>query len=205
SGMPSSGRLLALIQTRQAAAAGCLGAENLLGIVIRRIARSTHGRKIATAHDGADLGAIEHFALEKQLSNLNQFPRVRFDDGTRPVVAVRDDTLYFFVDADGRLFAVIAMLGDLTSEKDLFVFFAEAQRTEFAHAPLADHLPRHFGGALNVVAGAGSQLIEIDFLGDAAAHQDCQLVVAIGLAVIVLIVRLQLHRDTERHPAGNDG
>src|SRR3569833_1250135 len=189
--MAALGRLLALIQTGQASARRRIRAQNLLGIVIDRIARATHRGKVAAAHDGANLRAIEHFALEKQFSHPGQLYRVRFDTGARPNVAIRDDALHFFVDANRRLFTVIAVLRDFTAEEDLLVLLAEAQRTEFAHAPLAVLLPRHFGGALDVVAGAGGQLVEIDFLGDTAAHQDGKLVVAIGLAVVVLVVRRQ--------------
>src|SRR3569623_571304 len=100
--MPALGRLLALIQTRQApTASGSIRAENLLRVVIGCVARTAPRRKITAAHDGPDLSSIEHFAFEKQLSNLDKFLRVRFDDGARPVVAVGDDALHFFVDADG--------------------------------------------------------------------------------------------------------
>ena len=46
------------------------------------------------------------------------------------------------------------------------------ERAELAHAPLADHLAREVGGALDVVAGAGGDLVLSQLLGDAAAHQD---------------------------------
>ena len=88
------------------------------------------------------------------------------------------------------------MLGDFAAQEDLLFALAEAQRTQFAHAPLADHLASHVGGALDVVAGAGGDVVHEDLFGDAAAHQDGQLRFEIVLVVAVLVVERKLHASS---------
>ena len=76
---------------------------------------------------------------------------------------------------------------------------------ESAHAPLADHLARDFGGAFDVVAGAGGDVVQENFLGGATAHQDGELRFEEFLGVSVLVVDRQLHGDAESHAARDDG
>ena len=70
---------------------------------------------------------------------------------------------------------IVAMLCDLAAQEDLLFLLAEGKRTECAHAPLADHLARDFGGPLDVVACASGHVVKEDLFGDAAAHQDGKL------------------------------
>ena len=83
------------------------------------------------------------------------------------------------------------MLGDLAAQEDLLFFLAEAHRTKFAHAPFANHLASHIGGALDVVAGAGGDMVHENLFGDAAGHQDGELRFQIPLVVGVLVVDRQ--------------
>ena len=61
------------------------------------------------------------------------------------------------------------------------------------------------GGALDVVARAGGDVVHEDFLGDAAAHQNGELRFEVVLVVRVLVVQRQLHGQAQRHSARNDG
>ena len=97
------------------------------------------------------------------------------------------------------------MLGDLAAQKDLLFFFAESQRAEVAHAPLADHGAGHLGGALNVVGGAGGHLAEEDLLRQPSAHHDGDHGLQILLVVVVLVSLRQLHGDAQRHATGDYG
>ena len=63
------------------------------------------------------------------------------------------------------------MLRDFAAQENRFFLLAEGQRTELAHAPFANHLARDVGGAFDVVARAGGDVAEENFLGAAAAHQ----------------------------------
>ena len=64
---------------------------------------------------------------------------------------------------------------------------------------------RHFSGALDIVARASGHLVEEDFFGDAASHQDGQACFQILFIVRQLVVERQLHGQAQRHAARNDG
>ena len=84
---------------------------------------------------------------------------------------------YFFVDLLGYLVAVVAMLGELAIEEHHVLTLTVADRAKlFAHAPLRHHGARHRGDALQVIAGAGSDVAEPDLLGYPTAQQRNQLV-----------------------------
>ncbi len=97
------------------------------------------------------------------------------------------------------------MLRNLPAQEDGFLFLAVRQRPEIAHAPFADHVARKVRGALDIVAGAGSDMPEEDFFGAAAAHEDSEHGFQIFARVGVLIVFRQLHGKPEGHAARNDG
>ncbi len=96
------------------------------------------------------------------------------------------------------------MLRDFAAEENRFFLFAECERAERAHSPLADHLAGDFGGALDVVAGARGDVMQEHFLGGASAHQDGELRFEELLRVGVLVVDGKLHRDAQRHAARDD-
>ena len=91
---------------------------------------------------------------------------VRTENTFGSFVSLANDALHFVVDLNRRGFAVVAMLGDLAAQEDLFFFLAESQRAQFAHAKLADHLAGQFRRALNVIAGAGAHLVQENLFGD---------------------------------------
>src|SRR5579863_4528325 len=111
-----------------------------------------------------------------------------FDDPPRALVSILHQLLHLLIDAYGGRFAVVAMLSDLAAQEDLLLALAEAQGTELAHAPLADHLAGHIGGALYVVARAGGDVVHENLLGDTAAHQNGELRLEIFLVIAVLVV-----------------
>ena len=109
------------------------------------------------------------------------------DDLAGAIVAALHQLLDLLIDLDRGVFAIVAMLRDFAAEEDLLFLLAVAQCAEFAHAPFADHLARDVGSALDVVAGAGGHLVHEDFLGDAAAHEDGELIFEIILARAVFV------------------
>ena len=95
----------------------------------------------------------------------------------RALVIVGDEFLHFLIDLERRVFAVVLVLRDLAAEEDLLFLLTEGQRPHrIAPAPIADHLARQLGGALEVVAGAGGDVAGGDLFSDAASEQDADLI-----------------------------
>ena len=148
--------------------------------------------------------AIEYFALQQRFSNTNHCRCILVDDALGAFIALVNHIADLLIDLDSRGFAVIAMLGDFTAKEDLFFFLAEAHWTKIAHAPFADHLTRQIGGTLNVVAGAGGDVVHELIFGDTARHQNSDLRFQILFVVAVLIVKRQLHGQAKSHATRND-
>ena len=127
-------------------------------------------------------------------------------DRERALVVLGDDALHFLVDPDRGLLAVVRVLRDLAAEEDLLFLLAEGQRPDrVAHAPLADHLARQLGGALDVVAGAGGHAAR-SMISSAMRPPSrmAMLLVQVVARVVVLLVDRQLLRHAERHAARDD-
>ena len=123
----------------------------------------------------------------------------------RPFIRRADDLFHFLVDADGSVFGIIAVLGDFAAQEDGFLFLAVGKRPQFAHAPLADHVASDLGGALDIVAGSGSEMTEKNFLGAATTHQHGKHALKIALGIGMFVVDGQLHGDAQGHAARDDG
>ena len=144
-----------------------------------------------------DFVGIQHLALDEGLGDPIQRLLVVEQDLLGCVVPSVDQFADFLVNFDRGVFAVVTVLGDFASQEDLLFFLAEGQRSEFAHAPFADHLAGEFGGALDVIASAGGHQFEEDFFRQAAAHQDRDLGFQIVLVVVVTVVGRQLHGQAQ--------
>src|SRR5204862_197756 len=69
------------------------------------------------------------------------------------LVGLEQDAAHLGVDLDGGLLGVVDLLREVAAEEYLLFLLAEGHRPELvAHAPLAHHLARQLGGALDVVA-----------------------------------------------------
>src|SRR5579885_3467014 len=102
------------------------------------------------AEDGVDLGPVEDFALEQRLRHLVQRLEVAPEQQLRPLVGLEDNAPHLGVDLDRRGLGVVDPLCEVAAEEDLLLLLAEGHRAELlAHPPLADHLARHFRGALD--------------------------------------------------------
>src|SRR5690606_11360814 len=134
-----------------------------------------------------DLLGVEDLAREQLVGDGQQRCLVRDEQVARPLVVLHDQLLDFLIDADGRVLAVVLRLRELAAEEDLLFTLAERERAHrIAHAPLADHLARQVGDPLEVVAGARRLLARGDFLGNAAAEQDGQLIDQVVARIVVL-------------------
>src|SRR5712691_11469245 len=123
--------------------------------------------------DPVDLFAVQSLALEQGTRQYVELLEIGLEELAGAHRAVRDDALDLGVDEDGRLFAVVLGSRDLAAEEDMLLGFPERQRPHLVgHAPLANHLARHLGCLLEVVAGAGGLLLEDDLLCRAATQEN---------------------------------
>ncbi len=151
------------------------------------------GRKFLAFNDQFDLVGIKHFALQQCIGDPRKHVAAVGEQRLRSAVALVDQAPHFQIDFDRGVFAVVAMLGNLAAQEDLLFFFAKCERAERAHAPFAHHLAGEFGGALDVVAGAGAHLVQEQLFGETPTHQDRNLGLEVFLGVVVLVVDRKLH------------
>ena len=98
------------------------------------------------------------------------------------------------IDAARRLLGVILMIGIVAAQEHLMLRLTENLRTQFlAHAQARDHLARHLGCALQIVARTRRDVIAHEFLGNATAQEHGELVehLVLGLEEVVLLRKLQ--------------
>ncbi len=92
------------------------------------------------------------------------------------------------------------------ADEHLFAVLADVQRADgLAHAPFADHLAGHLGGALDVVARAGGDVVEHHFFGHAAAQQQHQVVQQVAARIAMAVAFRQLHGHAQGAAARDDG
>src|SRR6266571_5299049 len=172
----------------------------------RRPLARRQGGQVLPLHQRRDLLAVEHLVLQERLRDPDQGVAVGLQDLLRPLVRLQGEPLDLLVDQDGGRFAVVLVLGDLPAEEDLLLLLAEGQRSHRrAHAPLADHLARHLGRLLEIVAGAGREDAHEHLLRHAATHHDRERALEVLARVVVAVVDRELLRDSQRHAARNDG
>src|SRR5207249_5681083 len=100
---------------------------------------------------------------------------------------------------------IIPAGGDFAPEEDLLILLPKGQRAQvFTHPPFTHHLTREIGGALDVVAGTGRDLIKDQFFGDTTAHEDRQAVIQKLFGVAMPVIGRKLHCQTQRTTAWND-
>ena len=133
--------------------------QHLLHAVIR-LGRRLHRRQFLAIDQQQHFGGVEHFALQQCRRDLLQRVAVASRDALCRFVSLVHQLADLAIDLDGGVFAVVTVLADLAAQEDLLFLLAEGERAKIAHAPLANHLARHFGGPFDVVAGAGAHLVE---------------------------------------------
>src|SRR5207249_1415095 len=156
--------------------------------------------------DLVDLGAVDRLALEEGLGHLVEHLEVAAQEELRALVGLEQEAAHLGVDLDGGLLGVVDLLREVAAEEDLLFLLAEGHRPELvAHTPLAHHLVRQLGGALDVVARPGRHAAERELLGRAPTEEDGELAEEVVLRVGVPVVERHLLRQPEGHAARNDG
>ena len=101
--------------------------------------------------------------------------------------------------------AVFATLAEVTTEEDIVFIFAILDHAHFlAHAPFADHFAGDGGGLTDIASGAIGDITELQFFGDAAAHDDHESVDEFEAAMGVFVFGGKIHRGAEGGTAGDD-
>ena len=109
------------------------------------------------------------------------------------------------VDAARRLLGVILVIGVVAAQEYLMLRLTKHLRSKLlAHAQARDHLARHLGRALQIVARARRDVVAHEFLGNATSQEHGKLVehLVLGLEEVVLLRKLQ--RVAQRLAAADD-
>src|SRR5436309_3272184 len=171
----------------------------------RRVPEATvHASELA--QDLVDLRAVDRLALEERLGHLVEHLEVAAQEELGALVGLEQDASHLGVDMDGGLLRVVDLLREVAAEEDLLLLLAEGHRAELvAHTPLAHHLARQLGGALDVVARPGGHAAEGQLLRRPPAEEDGELAEEMVLRVGVPVVERDLLRQAECHAARDDG
>src|SRR5262245_57242397 len=155
--------------------------------------------------DLVDVGAIKGLALEKRLRHPVEDRQVPAQQHLRALVRLENDAPHLAVDLHGRALGVADLLREVAAEEDLLLLLPEGHRAELvAHAPLAHHLARQLGGALDVVARAGAELRQDQLLRRPPAEHDGEAGEHPVLGDAMAVVDRHLLRQAERHAARDD-
>ena len=129
------------------------------------------------------------------------------DDRFRLSVAVGNDGADFFVDLACHIFAVAVFMPDIVAQKDilsaLFVIDGSDGRR---HSVAGHHLAGNICCLLDILGRSGGNVIQNQFLGNAASETDHDLLQHASACVVHLIAVGQWHSVAARAVAGgNDG
>src|SRR5579863_1274121 len=171
-----------------------LGLEDLrrLGFGrLRRLGANPLGQRLSV-HQELNFIRVQDLALEQILRDPDQRVAIRGEDVLGALVAMHNELLHFLVDLDRGVLAEVALGGEIPSQEDFLLVLAEGQGTQARHPEFAHHAAREFRRLLDVVAGAGGDVVQKHLFGHASAHHDGKLRLEIVLGVRVLVIHRQL-------------
>src|SRR6266849_894032 len=156
--------------------------------------------------ESIELYGFERFLRDELLNDEVELVAVLREHFVRALTGALDDVVDLGVDHLRDLFRVVPLFLDLTAEEDELVAAAVLERAELlAHAELRDHLARHLGRLLDVVARAGRGVsTEVELLGDPAAERGGDVVLELPLGPHVAILLRERPGDAHGHAAGDD-
>ena len=158
----------------------------------RRRRRPAGAAAAAHPEQQVEVLAVDRLALEQRLRDAVEQVAVLRQDRPRLVVGLVQEALDLVVHHLGGALGHLAALRHLPAEEDLLLPVAHRHHADpLAHAELRHHAPGDAGGPLDVVAGAGGDLLraEHQLLGHPAAEEDRQPAdqPVLGVAVAVLL------------------
>ena len=189
------GRQLLLAHARRALLgrhAGRLGIALLLGR--QDIALALKVRIPLVVEQGVHGVAFDGLALKQHLRHQIELIATGVQDLDRTTMGLTHNALNLDIDAARRLLGVILVIGVIATKEHLMLRLAKHLRAQLlAHAQARDHLARHLGCALQIVARARRNVIAHELLGNATAQEHGELVehLVLGLEEVVLLRKLQ--------------
>lgn len=149
--------------------------------------------------------ALDSLALKQHLRHQIELIATGVQDLDRTTMGLTHNALNLDIDAARRLLGVILVIGVIATKEYLMLRLTKHLRTQFlAHAQARDHLARHLGRALQIVARARCDVVAHELLGNATAQEHGKLVehLVLGLEEVVLLRKLQ--RVAQRLAAADD-
>src|SRR6266480_2852277 len=183
---------------------------------LRRRLRRPVGQRLVPAlgrlgrlarHEVLELLLVDGFVLHERIGHRVQFVEGAGEDLASALVVALDDPANLLVDGVRGHVRDLLVLCDAATEEHLAGLFRVGQRPEpVRQAPLGDHVACEFGGALDVVRGAGGHGFgsKDQFLGDAPAEQRGYRALEPALGEAIAILLGQELRDPERPATRND-
>ena len=154
---------------------------------------------------GDELLGVDRLALEQDLRQRLEVVAALVEDVLGGLVGLLDDAADLVVDLAGDLVGVVGLGGELAAEERLTAVVSEHARAEaLRHAVAHDHLLGRLGDLLEVVGGAGRDLVEDDLLGRATAERHRHRVGELGPGGQELVLGRQRDRVAERLAAADD-
>src|SRR5438067_5847948 len=142
-----------------------------------------------------ELVLVDRLPLDQDPRDLVQLGHVLLEDGDGELVRLLDHALDLIVDLAGDLLRVVRLSAHLAAQERHVVVAAEHARPELVAHPVAhDHLLRDRRDLLEVVRGAGRDLVEHKLPRGTAAQGHCQLLHQCGLRRQVTILAAQRYR-----------
>src|SRR5436190_363241 len=152
-----------------------------------------------------ELILVDRLALDEDRGELVELVEVLVEHGDCAVVRLLDDAPNLVVDLARDLLGVVGLGAHLASEERHVVVPAEHARPELlAHAVPHLHLLRDPGHLLEIVGGAGRDLLEDELLGSAPAQRHRKPIHEVRLRRQVAILARQRDGVAERLPAADD-
>ena len=122
------------------------------------------------------------------------------------IVALVNETAGFLVDLTGDLLRVITGMTEIATEEYLLLIGAVDHGTQlFAEAVAADHGAGNLGGTLQIIGGAGGDILQHQLFGNTTAQQYCDLLLHPPLGLVADILLRQRQRKAARPAAGHNG
>ena len=115
---------------------------------------------------GVQLGALDGLARQQHGGHLVHLVAAGLQHLAGACVGLAHHALDLVVDALGGLGGVVLVVGQVAAQEDLVLRLAKDLRAQrVAHAVARDHAAGQLGGALDVVGGAGGDVVAEELLG----------------------------------------
>src|SRR5438270_5861170 len=170
-----------------------------------RLLLGEDARLVLVCEEPLELVAVDRLALDQDLRDAVELLHVLAEHRERELVRFLDHAPDLVVDLARDLLGVVGLGAVVAAEERLVVAAAEHARAELlAHAKAHDHRLRRRRDLLEVVRGAGGDLVEDDLLRGAASERHRHLVHERRSRREIAVLGRQRDRQAERLSARHD-